>query len=91
MATQKERQGNWKSRGLDKRDFQHDHSGPEEMPHKRKQNNNKGAKRTDHKHIWETNGPETYQYYNMIYTETRFECLECGKKGNVLFNYNSKE
>lgn len=41
MATQKERPHSWKARGLVKRDFQHDHSGPEEMPHRKKGGNNK--------------------------------------------------
>lgn len=41
MATQKERPDSWKARGLIKRDFQHDHSGPEEMPHRKKGGNGK--------------------------------------------------
>lgn len=41
MATMKERPNNWKARGLIKRDFQHDHSGPEEIPHKKPGGNNK--------------------------------------------------
>lgn len=34
MATQKEDPDSWKAGGLKKRDFQHSHDGPEEMPHR---------------------------------------------------------
>lgn len=76
---------------ISKRDFRNSADGPEEMPHKKAgKKKGRGTKRADHKHIWETNGPERTSLCNGdFYTVTRYECLECGKKGDTKFDWSN--
>lgn len=78
MATQKERPGSWKARGLIKRDFQHDHSGPEELPHRSNKSHlkqwcrRKPGRLHDFSCIVEQQfGAETKRVYTV--------CIACGK------------
>lgn len=77
MATQKERPGSWKARGLDKRDFQHDHSGPEELPHRPKGKGKKFCKKNKGPHVYET-WTEWSTYGSWRY---RYAACKCGKHG----------
>ena len=95
----------WHERSLDRRDFRDDHgSGPEEMPHK-KAGKKKGKARSDHKHIYESDGWEqhyatkavnvngVWKYYKdstrPIYKSRTFFCLECGKQGKREYDWSS--
>lgn len=81
----------WHESSLDRRDFRDNHGGgPEEIPHKKVgRKKGRGTKRSDHKHIWETNGPETVNLWSgNTYKITHYECLECGKRGNVKFDWS---
>lgn len=77
MATQKERPDSWKARGLIKRDFQHDHSGPEELPHRKKGKGKKFCIRNKGAHVYEIWG-EWRSYASYRY---RYKQCKCGKQG----------
>lgn len=77
MATQKERPNNWKARGLIKRDFQHDHSGPEELPYRKKGKGKKYCKANKSEHVYDTWSEwRTYTRYRY-----RYAACKCGKTG----------
>ncbi len=93
---------------ISRRDFRNGADIPEEMPHKKAgRKKGKGTKRSDHKHIWETNGWEKVYRYKNIYNNgvwqgtildktnwyliRRYECLECGKAGKVNYQWPDRD
>jgi hypothetical protein len=76
MATLKERSDNWNARGIIKRDFQHDHSGPEEIPHKKKGTGKKYCKKNKGPHVYEE-WTDWSSYGSYRY---RYSCCKCGKR-----------
>lgn len=90
-------------RRQDRKEFRQCHGGgPEELPHRGKRPKNKGARKTDHKHIWETNGWEKQHHAKYVagvgyvrdpdrfYLVRNYECLECGKRGKREYNWSPK-
>jgi hypothetical protein len=87
MATMKENPDSWKARGLIKRDFQHDHSGPEEMPHRKKGVGKKYCKKNKGPHVFDT-WTEWYTYGGSW--RYRYRSCKCGKHGWGQENYQSQ-
>lgn len=78
MATQKENPDSWKARGLIKRDFQHSHDGPEEIPHRSNKSDKKQWCRRKEGRVHDFSekvetqyGPKMKRVYHV--------CVACGK------------
>ena len=77
MATIKERPDSYRVRGIIKRDFQHDHSGPEEMPHRKKGTGKKFCKKNKGNHVF-----DTYTEWSTYSTwRYRYKACACGRRG----------
>lgn len=77
MATIKEDPHAYKVRGIQKRDFQHTHDGPEEMPHRPKGTGKKFCKKHKGPHVFDT-FTEWSTYGTWRY---RYKACVCGRRG----------
>ena len=77
MAKISHNSDSWHARGVIKRDFQHDKSGPEVIPHKKKGTGKKFCKKHKGPHVF-----DTYTEWSTYGTwRYRYKACACGKRG----------
>ena len=75
----------WGYSGVKRRDFQHTHDGPEEMPHKKKKSNKSSRKKARCEHEYEIIEERIWHYRpGYSHKQLIFRCRKCWKKKHEL-------